>query len=114
MSYNLSLVIPLFNEDESLPELYHWIKKVVDSNQITCEIIFIDDGSKDKSWSVIENLAANDPCVKGIKFQRNYGKSPALQVGFEKAQGDVVITMDADLQDSPDDFPELVRLINQD
>ena len=114
MSYNLSLVIPLFNEDESLTELYHWIKKVVDSNQMTCEIIFIDDGSKDNSWSVIENLAANDPCVKGIKFQRNYGKSPALQVGFERAQGDVVITMDADLQDSPDEIPELVRMINQD
>jgi glycosyltransferase involved in cell wall biosynthesis len=114
MSYNLSLVIPLLNEDESLPELYHWIKKVVDFNQLTCEIIFIDDGSKDKSWSVIENLAAQDNCVKGIKFQRNYGKSAALQVGFERAKGDVVITMDADLQDSPDEIPELVKMIIED
>jgi glycosyltransferase involved in cell wall biosynthesis len=111
MSCNLSIVIPLLNEDESLPELYHWIKKVVDSNQLTYEILFIDDGSKDKSWSVIENLSSHDKNVKGIKFQRNYGKSAALQIGFEKATGDVVITMDADLQDSPDEIPELYRLV---
>jgi glycosyltransferase involved in cell wall biosynthesis len=111
MSCNLSIVIPLLNEDESLPELYHWIKKVVDSNQLTYEILFIDDGSKDKSWSVIENLSSHDKNVKGIKFQRNYGKSAALQIGFEKAKGDVVITMDADLQDSPDEIPELYRLV---
>jgi glycosyltransferase involved in cell wall biosynthesis len=114
MSCNLSIVIPLLNEDESLPELYHWIKKVVDNNQLTYEILFIDDGSKDRSWSVVENLSSQDKNVKGIKFQRNYGKSAALQVGFEKAIGNVVITMDADLQDSPDEIPELYRLIAMD
>jgi len=114
MSCNLSIVIPLLNEDESLPELYHWIKKVVDANQLTYEILFIDDGSKDRSWSVVENLSSQDKNVKGIKFQRNYGKSAALQVGFEKAIGNVVITMDADLQDSPDEIPELYRLIAMD
>ena len=113
MSIYLSLIIPLFNEDESLPELYHWIKRVVDENSLSYEVIFIDDGSKDKSWSVIENLASQDSCVKGIKFQRNYGKSAALQKGFENAKGQVVITMDADLQDSPDEIPELYRLIHQ-
>jgi glycosyltransferase involved in cell wall biosynthesis len=113
MSINLSIIIPLFNEDESLPELYHWIRRVVDENSLSYEVIFIDDGSKDKSWSVIENLAAKDDQVKGIKFQRNYGKSAALQKGFENASGEVVITMDADLQDSPDEIPELYRLITE-
>lgn len=114
MIINLSIVIPLFNEDESLPELYHWIKRVVDENELTYELIFIDDGSKDKSWSVIENFSSQDSCVKGIKFQRNYGKSAALQIGFQLATGNVVITMDADLQDSPDEIPKLYRMIMED
>jgi glycosyltransferase involved in cell wall biosynthesis len=108
---DISLVIPLYNEDESLPELHGWISKVVEQNQLTCEIIFVDDGSKDNSWHIIETLNGRDNRVKGIKFQRNYGKSAALQKGFELATGDVVITMDADLQDSPDEIPELYRLI---
>jgi glycosyltransferase involved in cell wall biosynthesis len=111
MVKNVSIVVPLFNEDESLPELYQWIKRVVEENNLTYEVIFIDDGSKDKSWSVIEKLALDDSNVKAIKFQRNYGKSAALQVGFQAACGDVVITMDADLQDSPDEIPELYRLV---
>lgn len=111
MVKNVSIVVPLFNEDESLPELYQWIKRVVEENNLTYEVIFIDDGSKDKSWSVIEKLALDDTNVKAIKFQRNYGKSAALQVGFQAACGDVVITMDADLQDSPDEIPELYRLV---
>lgn len=110
----ISLVIPLLNEEESLPELYDWIKKVMNQNNFSFEVIFIDDGSTDKSWEVIESLNANDNHVKAIKFQRNYGKSAALQKGFEKAQGDVVITMDADLQDSPDEIPELYRMITED
>jgi glycosyltransferase involved in cell wall biosynthesis len=113
MVKNVSIVIPLFNEDESLPELYQWIKRVVDENKLSYEIIFIDDGSKDKSWSVVENLSSQDSCVKGIKFQRNYGKSAALQVGFQLATGDVAVTMDADLQDSPDEIPELYRMITE-
>lgn len=108
---NISVVIPLFNEEESLPELHDWIKRVMDENNYSYEILFVDDGSKDKSWQVIENLAAKNHCVKAIKFRRNYGKSPGLQVGFEAAQGDVVITMDADLQDSPDEIPELYKMI---
>ena len=108
---NVSLVIALYNEAESLPELTSWIQKVMRSNALTYEIIFIDDGSKDKSWEVIENSAAADSNIRGIRFRRNYGKSAALQVGFEAAQGDVVITMDADLQDSPDEIPELYRMI---
>ncbi|MBX3165043.1 MAG: glycosyltransferase family 2 protein [Bacteroidetes bacterium] len=108
---NLSLVIPLYNEQESLPELYEWIVCVADKMDVSYEIVFVDDGSKDQSWQVIEALAAKDKRVRGIKFQRNYGKSPALHVGFEAAQGDVVITMDADLQDSPDEIPELYRMI---
>ena len=96
MVKNVSIVVPLFNEDESLPELYQWIKRVVDENKLSYEVIFIDDGSKDKSWSVVESLASQDSNVKAIKFQRNYGKSAALQVGFQAASGDVVITMDAD------------------
>jgi glycosyltransferase involved in cell wall biosynthesis len=108
---NISVVIPLFNEEESLPELHDWIKRVMDEHHFTYEILFIDDGSKDKSWQVIESLAAKNNCVKAIKFRRNYGKSPGLYVGFEAVQGDVVITMDADLQDSPDEIPELYKMI---
>lgn len=114
MSKNLSIVIPLFNEDESLLELYQWIKRVVDENSLSYEVIFIDDGSKDKSWTVIEDLATRDAHVKAIKFQRNYGKSAALQVGFQLASGNVVFTMDADLQDSPDEIPEIYRMISVD
>ena len=104
---NLSIVIPLFNEEESLPELYDWIVKVMNENNFTYEIIFIDDGSTDNSWGVIQELRKKNTNIKGIKFQRNYGKSAALYEGFRVSQGDVVITMDADLQDSPDEIPEL-------
>jgi glycosyltransferase involved in cell wall biosynthesis len=110
---NLSIVIPLLNEAESLPELYDWIARVVQSNSLSYEILFIDDGSTDQSWEVIESLSQKDPQVKGIKFQKNYGKSQALHAGFEAAQGEVVITMDADLQDSPDEIPELYHLISK-
>jgi glycosyltransferase involved in cell wall biosynthesis len=109
---NLSIVIPLFNEQESLPELYDWIVRVINEKGYSYEIIFIDDGSRDRSWEVIEQLALKDARVKGIKFRRNYGKSPALHVGFELASGDVVITMDADLQDSPDEIPALYKMIS--
>lgn len=108
---NISIVIPLLNEDESLPELHEWIVKVMDEHKYSYEILFIDDGSKDKSWSVIEGLAAKNPAVRGIKFRRNYGKSAALNVGFAATKGDVIITMDADLQDSPDEIPELYKMI---
>jgi len=108
---NISIVIPLLNEDESLPELHDWIVKVMDEHKYSYEILFIDDGSKDKSWSVIESLAAKNPAVRGIKFRRNYGKSAALNVGFAATKGDVIITMDADLQDSPDEIPELYKMI---
>ncbi|PWL28188.1 MAG: glycosyltransferase [Fluviicola sp. XM-24bin1] len=111
---NISVVVPLYNEDESLPELSEWIAKVMDENSFTYEVLFVDDGSKDNSWVVIEELSAKNPSFKGIKFQRNYGKSAALQKGFEAAQGSVVITMDADLQDSPDEIPELYRMITED
>lgn len=111
---DLSLVIPLLNEAESLPELHAWIRKVVDREGLRTEVIFVDDGSTDTSWDVIEDLKQKDPDVRGVRFRRNYGKSAALNVGFDRAQGDVVITMDADLQDSPDEIPELVRLIRQD
>ncbi|MBL7931182.1 MAG: glycosyltransferase family 2 protein [Bacteroidia bacterium] len=111
---NLSIVIPLFNEQESLPELHDWIVKVVEQNNYTYEIIFVDDGSKDNSWKVINELSSRNKNVKAIGFQRNYGKSPALHLGFEKAQGDVVITMDADLQDSPEEIPELYNMILRD
>lgn len=111
---NISVVVPLFNEEESLPELQDWIKRVMDEHNYSYEILFVDDGSKDKSWKVIEELAAKHSQVKGIKFQRNYGKSAALQKGFEAAEGSVVITMDADLQDSPDEIPELYRMITED
>jgi glycosyltransferase involved in cell wall biosynthesis len=110
---DVSIVIPLFNEDESLRELHAWIRRVTDQHKLVTEIIFIDDGSKDQSWQVIESLKANDPLIRGIRFQRNYGKSAALHVGFELAKGQVVITMDADLQDSPDEIPELVRMIRE-
>jgi len=110
----VSIVIPVYNEDESLPELCSWIKRVVDANRISYEIILVDDGSTDRSWEVITDLRAANPHVKGIKFQRNYGKSAALNEGFKAAHGDVVITMDADMQDSPDEIPELRRMIIED
>ncbi len=108
---NISVVVPLLNEEESLPELVSWIKKVMDQNQFLYEILLIDDGSSDKSWQIIEDLHFKNPLVKGIKFRRNYGKSAALQIGFSTVQGDVVITMDADLQDNPEEIPELYRMI---
>jgi len=111
---DISVIVPLFNEAESLPELHAWIKRVMEANGFTYEIIFVNDGSTDTSWQVIESLAAQNPEVKGIKFRRNYGKSPALFCGFARAEGDVVITMDADLQDSPDEIPELRRMIVED
>jgi glycosyltransferase involved in cell wall biosynthesis len=111
---NLSIVIPLLNEAESLPELTAWIEKVVDKHHFTYEILFIDDGSTDASWKVIQTLSSKNPCVKGIKFRRNYGKSAALNVGFQAVKGDVVFTMDADLQDSPDEIPELYRMVMED
>ena len=110
----ISIVIPLFNEEESITELAQWIDKVLKKNNLSYEIIFIDDGSNDSSWSVIKNVKTDNPNVYGIKFRRNYGKSAALNVGFSKASGDVVITMDADLQDSPDEIPELYNLITND
>lgn len=110
---NLSIVIPLYNEEESLPELMAWIERVVTENSFTYETIFVDDGSTDTSWEVVESLAAVNPCIKGIRFRRNYGKSAALYCGFAAARGQVVITMDADLQDSPDEIPELYRMITQ-
>ncbi|MBQ5461727.1 MAG: glycosyltransferase [Bacteroidaceae bacterium] len=111
---DISVVVPLYNEEESLPELHAWIKRVMDENKFSYEIIFVNDGSKDRSWEVIEKLAKDYPEVHGIKFRRNYGKSPALYHGFARAQGDVVITMDADLQDSPDEIPELYRMVMED
>jgi glycosyltransferase involved in cell wall biosynthesis len=111
---DISVVIPLLNEEESLPELCAWIKRVMDENHFSYEVILIDDGSKDNSWNVIEALSAENSCIKGIKFRRNYGKSAALNMGFEHASGEVVFTMDADLQDSPDEIPELYRMVTQD
>lgn len=111
---DISVVVPLYNEDESLPELYAWIERVMKANGFSFEVIFVNDGSTDRSWEVIEELQAQSPHVKGIKFRRNYGKSPALYCGFERALGRVVITMDADLQDSPDEIPELYRMIVED
>lgn len=110
---DISVVIPLYNEDESLPELYAWIERVMQANGFSFEVIFVNDGSTDHSWEVIETLSRESDCVKGIKFRRNYGKSPALYCGFKEAQGDVVITMDADLQDSPDEIPGLYRMIKE-
>ena len=111
---DISVVIPLYNEDESLPELYAWIERVMAQNNFSFEVIFVNDGSTDRSWEVITELSQKSEHVKGIKFRRNYGKSPALYCGFKEAQGDVVITMDADLQDSPDEIPELFRMIKED
>ena len=108
---DISVVIPLYNEEESLPELFAWIQRVMNEHGFTYEVIFVNDGSTDASWQVIEQLAEKHPEAKGIKFRRNYGKSPALFCGFARAEGDVVITMDADLQDSPDEIPELRRMI---
>lgn len=110
----ITVVVPLFNEVESLPELHEWIVQVMNENQFSYEIIFVDDGSKDGSWQVVEDLRTKNDSVRGIKFQRNYGKSAALQKGFEAAIGEVVITMDADLQDSPDEIPKLYRMISTD
>lgn len=107
------MVVPLLNEAESLPELYSWIQKVVNEHQLTYEVVFIDDGSTDNSWEVIRELAAQNQPIKAIKFRRNYGKSAALNVGFQKAEGEVIITMDADLQDSPDEIPGLYNMITQ-
>ena len=112
---DISIIVPLLNEAESIPELFAWIGRVMEQNNFSYEVIFVDDGSTDDSWKIIEGLKADNPeIVKGIKFRRNYGKSPALFCGFERAQGDVVITMDADLQDSPDEIPELYRMITED
>ncbi len=111
---DISVVIPLYNEEESLPELYAWIERVMHANDFTFEVIFVNDGSTDQSWDVIQGLAKTHPEVHGIKFRRNYGKSPALYCGFKQAQGDVVITMDADLQDSPDEIPALFKMIKID
>ncbi|WP_297333270.1 glycosyltransferase family 2 protein [Flavobacterium sp.] len=110
---NLSIVIPLLNEEESLAELHRWIAGVMAANSYSYEIVFIDDGSTDGSWNKIQSLSAADPNVKGIRFLRNYGKSQALHAGFARAQGDVVITMDADLQDNPEEIPELYNMITQ-
>lgn len=111
---DISVVIPLYNEDESLGELYSWIDKVMKANSFSYEVIFVNDGSTDRSWQVIDDLSKQSNNVKGISFRRNYGKSPALYCGFKEAQGDVVVTMDADLQDSPDEIPELYRMIIED
>src|SRR5437870_428668 len=108
---DLSIVIPVIDEAESLPELTEWIEKVMKENNYSYEVIFVDDGSSDNSWSVIEKLGQSNSRIKGIKFQRNYGKSAGLNEGFRSASGDVVITMDGDLQDSPDEIPELRRMI---
>src|SRR5450432_855002 len=111
---DISIVISLLDEAESLPELSAWIEKVMNENHYSYEVIFVDDGSSDNSWEVIENLIAKNPNIKGIKFQRNYGKSAGLNEAFRAATGDVVITMDADLQDSPDEIPELKKMIMED
>lgn len=110
---DISVVIPLLNEAESIPELFAWIRRVMNEHGYSYEVIFVDDGSTDGSWSVIERLRAEHPEVKGIKFRRNYGKSAGLQCGFARTQGQVVITMDADLQDSPDEIPELYRMVTE-
>lgn len=109
----LSIVVPLFNEEESLPELTAWIERVMNENSYTFELIFVDDGSRDGSWEVIQQLAAAKKFIRAIRFRRNYGKSAALFCGFDAAQGDVVVTMDADLQDSPDEIPGLYRMITE-
>ena len=111
---DVTVVVPLYNEEESLRELHDWIKRVMDENGLTYEVIFVNDGSTDNSWQVLQDMQKEHPEVHAIRFRRNYGKSPALYCGFERAQGDVVITMDADLQDSPDEIPELRRMIVED
>lgn len=111
---NISIIVPLYNEAESLPVLHEWIARVMKEHQFSHEIIFVNDGSTDSSWQVIKDLRSKDDSVRGICFRRNYGKSAALYCGFQAAQGDVVITMDADLQDSPDEIPELYRMITED
>ena len=110
---DISIIVPLYNEAESLPELQAWIERVMEANGFSYEVIYVNDGSTDESWDVIRRLALSNPAVKGVSFRRNYGKSPALNTGFARAQGDVVITMDADLQDSPDEIPELYRMIRE-
>ena len=111
MNLDISVVVPVFNEEESLPELCAWIKRVMEENNFSYEVLLIDDGSKDTSWQVIKELSAKNPALKGITFQRNHGKSAALHIGFQESQGSVVITMDADMQDSPDEIPELYKMI---
>ena len=111
---DISVIVPLYNEEESLPELYDWIERVMNEHHFSFEVIFVNDGSTDHSWEVIERLSEAHESVRGIKFRRNYGKSPALYCGFKEARGGVVITMDADLQDSPDEIPELYRMITED
>lgn len=111
---DISVVVPLYNEAESLPELEAWIRRVMEEHHFTYEIIFVNDGSTDNSWKVIKELQKTNPAVKSVSFRRNYGKSPALNTGFQRAKGDVIITMDADLQDSPDEIPELYRMITED
>lgn len=110
---DISIIVPLYNEADSLPELQAWIERVMKENGFTYEVIYVNDGSTDDSWEVIRRLSKANPAVKGVAFRRNYGKSPALNTGFRRAQGDVVITMDADLQDSPDEIPELYRMIKE-
>lgn len=111
---DISVVIPLFNEEESIGELHNWIVRVMEKEGYSYEIVFVDDGSTDRSWQIIGELQQKNPCVKGIKFRRNYGKSAGLHVAFAKAEGNVIITMDADLQDSPEEIPELYRMITED
>jgi glycosyltransferase involved in cell wall biosynthesis len=111
---DLSLVIPVYNEEESIQELTDWIVRVCSARIISFEIIFVDDGSSDSSWDIIESIAEKNQMVKGIRFRRNYGKAAALHTGFSKATGEVVITMDSDLQDSPDEIPELLKMIRKD
>ena len=111
---DISVVVPLYNEEESLPELCEWIARVMKENQYTYEVLLIDDGSKDNSWEIVRSIREKNPFVKGIKFMRNYGKSAALQIGFKACVGNVVITMDADLQDSPDEIPGLYKMIKED
>jgi len=111
---DISIIVPLYNEEESLPKLFEWIERVMTENKFSYEVIFVNDGSTDNSWNVVEQLKAHSPNVHGIKFRHNYGKSPALYCGFKAAKGDVVITMDADLQDSPEEIPELYSMIIND
>ena len=110
---DISVIIPLYNEAESLPELFSWIERVMDEHHFSYEVIFLNDGSTDNSWQIIKELQQKSPNVHGLRFRRNYGKSPALYCGFERAKGDVVITMDADLQDSPDEIPGLYKMVKE-